>query len=78
MLQTVIHPDSFSTWKICVQSNAGINPVGTRLFKLTEKQRQENRVELPSLECGGLTREVAEQRCKEWNLFLKVQETIRE
>jgi len=76
-MTAIIHPDSSSTWQICVQSHAGINVVGTRLFKITEKQRQENRVELPTLEVRGLDRDTAEIRCREWNLFLKVQSQLR-
>jgi len=39
MLTALIQPDTTGLM-ICVQSYAGINPVGTRLWKMTEKQRQ--------------------------------------
>lgn len=50
MLQTLIQPDGQDRFQICVSSFAGINPVGARLYKLTESQRQKHRIEIPSLE----------------------------
>ena len=76
-LTAVVTP-SGPLFDVRVQSFAGLNAIGTRLYKLTERQRQEARVELPTLDTVGLTRDEADRVCREWNLFLKVQETIRE
>lgn len=63
--------------QICVSTYAGINPVGTRLFKLTEKQRQQHHVQWPSLETRNLSPDDAEIRLKEWRHFLTIQDKIK-
>lgn len=75
-MTTLIQPDTHGL-QICVSTHAGINPVGTRLFKIKESQRQEHRIVLPSLETRNLSQEDAELRLKEWTVFLKLQEKIK-
>lgn len=75
-MTTLIQPDATGL-QICVSTHAGVNPVGTRLFKLTEKQRQQHRVHWPSLETRNLSPEDAETRLKEWRHFLTIQDKIK-
>ncbi len=75
-MTALIQPDG-DRWQICVQSFAGINPVGTRLYKMKDSQRQELRLEWPSLETRNLSKEDAEIRLKGWRLFLKVQSELK-
>jgi hypothetical protein len=75
-MTALLQPDG-DQWQVCVSTHAGINPIGARLYKITEKQRQQHRVELPSLETRNLSREEADLRLKEWTLFLTLQDKIK-